>query len=239
MPGRNCCCYWSRITVISYIYIIYKCYIWWRINELKFYFTFVSSIRKAGINFENMFEEVQVVVKNSHLVNGLCCELEEVAPSDNKYQFLDLATGYVETQWYSLYGNVGLSSSLQNKIWNLQDWSTILPKFIYDKEGKLAGLTQILLGRVRGPALVLKTDQAIIFCDAQAYIDGLVQERRNSIANTLELRLSCTKPLIWKVSLWRLCTWIMQYLLLAYKNHISFLLALCGCFDIKDPILPV
>ena len=27
-------------------------------------------------------------------------------------------------------------------------------------------------------------------------IDGLVQERRNSIANALELRLSCTKPSI-------------------------------------------
>ena len=26
-------------------------------------------------------------------------------------------------------------------------------------------------------------------------IDGLVQERRNSIANALELRLSCTNPL--------------------------------------------
>ena len=29
-----------------------------------------------------------------------------------------------------------------------------------------------------------------------AYIDGLVQERRNSIANALELRLSCTNPSI-------------------------------------------
>ena len=28
-------------------------------------------------------------------------------------------------------------------------------------------------------------------------IDGLVQEKRKSIANALELRLSCTKPLIW------------------------------------------
>ena len=27
-------------------------------------------------------------------------------------------------------------------------------------------------------------------------IDGLVQERRNSIANALELRLSCTNPSI-------------------------------------------
>ena len=30
----------------------------------------------------------------------------------------------------------------------------------------------------------------------RSYIDGLVQERRNSIANALELRLSCTNPSI-------------------------------------------
>ena len=29
-------------------------------------------------------------------------------------------------------------------------------------------------------------------------VDGLVQERRNSISNTLELHLSCTKPSKWK-----------------------------------------
>ena len=34
------------------------------------------------------------------------------------------------------------------------------------------------------------------------YIDGLMQERRNSIANPLELRLSCTSPSIWT---FRLC----------------------------------
>ena len=50
--------------------------------------------------------------------------------------------------------------SFQNKIWNLPDWSTILPKFIYGKEGKLAGPTQVLPVRVRGPALILKTVQA-------------------------------------------------------------------------------
>ena len=32
-------------------------------------------------------------------------------------------------------------------------------------------------------------------------IDGLVQERRNSIANALELRLSCTYPSIWRCCL--------------------------------------
>ena len=30
-----------------------------------------------------------------------------------------------------------------------------------------------------------------------SYIDGFVQERRNSIVNALELRLSCTKPWIY------------------------------------------
>ena len=30
-------------------------------------------------------------------------------------------------------------------------------------------------------------------------IDGLVQERRNSTANALELRLSCTNPSIWGI----------------------------------------
>ena len=29
------------------------------------------------------------------------------------------------------------------------------------------------------------------------YIDGLVQERHNSSANALELRLSCTNPWVW------------------------------------------
>ena len=34
-------------------------------------------------------------------------------------------------------------------------------------------------------------------CLVDHHIDGLVQERRNSIANALELRLYCTYPLIW------------------------------------------
>ena len=48
--------------------------------------------------------------------------------------------------------------SLQNKIWNLPVWSTILPKFIYGKEGKLARWAQVLPVRVHGPSLILKTD---------------------------------------------------------------------------------
>ena len=40
-----------------------------------------------------MFEEVPVVIKNSHLVNTMLCEVEEMTPSNDKYSFLDLATG--------------------------------------------------------------------------------------------------------------------------------------------------
>ena len=40
-------------------------------------------------------------------------------------------------------------------------------------------------------------DMSLLFSrDIYRYIDGLVQERRNSIANALELRLSCTNPSI-------------------------------------------
>ena len=39
--------------------------------------------------------------------------------------------------------------------------------------------------------------QSQLICACSAQIDGLVQERRNSIANALELRLSCTNPLRW------------------------------------------
>ena len=34
----------------------------------------------------------------------------------------------------------------------------------------------------------------------EGFIDGLVQERRNSIANALGLHLSCTKPSIFSIS---------------------------------------
>ena len=59
--------------------------------------------------------------------------------------------------WRTLVGRCPDRHSLQNKIWNLPDRSTISPKFIYGKQGKLAGLTPVLPVRVRGPALILKT----------------------------------------------------------------------------------
>ena len=40
---------------------------------------------------------------------------------------------------------------------------------------------------------------AVMSCFTCFDIDGLVQERRNSIANALELHLSCTNPWIWSL----------------------------------------
>ena len=39
--------------------------------------------------------------------------------------------------------------------------------------------------------------QVSLCFESELYIDGLVQERRNSIANALQLRLFCTTPSIW------------------------------------------
>ena len=40
----------------------------------------------------------------------------------------------------------------------------------------------------------------VAFQEYNLYIDGSVQERRNSIANPLELHLSCTNLAIWKMN---------------------------------------
>ena len=47
-------------------------------------------------------------------------------------------------------------------IWNFQDRSTILPKFIYSLEGKLARLIPVLPVKVRGPALMFE-DLPLVF----------------------------------------------------------------------------
>ena len=53
-------------------------------------------------------------------------------------------------------------------------------------------------------------------------IDGLVQERRNSIANALELRLSCTKPSKW-------------YSLINYTSSVTWgSLELAGYIALRD-----
>lgn len=52
------------------------------------------SLRQAGLTFEKMFDEVPIVIKNSHLLNVLLCELQEKQQPNKQYPVLDLATRY-------------------------------------------------------------------------------------------------------------------------------------------------
>jgi len=51
-----------------------------------------ENMTKYGINFENMFEEIPIVLKNSHLGNALLCELSDKTKKEQKFNSLDLGT---------------------------------------------------------------------------------------------------------------------------------------------------
>lgn len=49
-------------------------------------------LKKANITFEHMFEEVPIVIKNSHLINVLMWELEKKSAVADKHELLSLAS---------------------------------------------------------------------------------------------------------------------------------------------------
>ncbi|XP_002737572.1 eukaryotic translation initiation factor 3 subunit H-like [Saccoglossus kowalevskii] len=53
-----------------------------------------ESIKKSSLSYEQMFEEIPIVIKNSHLINTLLCEIENKSPP-KEGNFLNLATGSV------------------------------------------------------------------------------------------------------------------------------------------------
>ena len=61
---------------------------------LSFFF-FICRIRELGLSFENMFEEIPVVIRNSHLMNVTLCEIEDKLSTKKTFNNLDMATGYV------------------------------------------------------------------------------------------------------------------------------------------------
>jgi len=49
-----------------------------------------DTIRTHHMSFDKFFEEIPVVIKNSHLINALLCELEQQMPVDCGKQLLDM-----------------------------------------------------------------------------------------------------------------------------------------------------
>ena len=98
--------------------------------------------------------------------------------------------------------------------WNLPDWSTILPKFIYGKEGNLAGPTKVLLLRVHDPARILKIeswDRTISNCSDQREI---VCEK--------ETLITCISLFVW---IWTCCYTAYtptMHVLFHYRQSIPF-----------------
>ncbi|XP_065061841.1 eukaryotic translation initiation factor 3 subunit H-like [Rhopilema esculentum] len=56
-----------------------------------------DGLAKRGVSYDNLFEEVPVIIKNSNLACILLCEIEEMSNIKDKDSFLSLATGsYLE-----------------------------------------------------------------------------------------------------------------------------------------------
>ncbi|MBN3299887.1 EIF3H factor, partial [Amia calva] len=51
-----------------------------------------EGLKKANVGFECMFEEVPIVIKNSHLINVLMWELEEKSTLADKHELLNLSS---------------------------------------------------------------------------------------------------------------------------------------------------
>ncbi|KTF73167.1 hypothetical protein cypCar_00042332, partial [Cyprinus carpio] len=49
-------------------------------------------LKKASVGYENMFEEVPIVIKNSHLINVLLWELEDKSTAADKHELLNLSS---------------------------------------------------------------------------------------------------------------------------------------------------
>ena len=64
-------------------------------NKCFYVIFFICRIRELGLSFENMFEEIPVVIRNSHLMNVTLCEIEDKLSTKKTFNNLDMATGYV------------------------------------------------------------------------------------------------------------------------------------------------
>lgn len=62
------------------------------LNVVPFYLCLLPSLKKANIGFEHMFEEVPIIIKNSHLINVLMWDLEDKSTVADKHELLNLSS---------------------------------------------------------------------------------------------------------------------------------------------------
>lgn len=68
-----------------------------------------ETLRKNRMSFEKFFEEIPIIIKNSHLIKALLLEIEEGIPVDAGKQLLDIG------------GFTAVEKSLQNQIKSIED----------------------------------------------------------------------------------------------------------------------
>lgn len=80
-----------------------------------------EGLSERGVNFDNLFEEVPVIVKNSNLVNALISEIEDKTDVPDRETFLSLATGsYLEKSVHLLIEGVDELCQDAQKLHNYQ-----------------------------------------------------------------------------------------------------------------------
>lgn len=100
-----------------------------------------EAIKENRLTHENFMEEIPIVVKNSHLVNSLLCEVQDLTQSSKRFNFLDLSTNNVlEKVMRSLIDNVDELSGETNKYLNyhkqLQKQNHLKQQYLQKREAE-------------------------------------------------------------------------------------------------------
>jgi len=119
-------------------------------------------IKEFKLNHDNFMEELPVVIKNSHLVNSVLCEMQDMKPAPKKYSFLDLSTNNVlEKNVRSLIENVdelaGETTKLLNYNKQLQKQNHLKQQYLQKREAENSAR------RTRGEAPLPEEDINKIF----------------------------------------------------------------------------
>nr|CAG4643978.1 EOG090X06SH [Lepidurus arcticus] len=113
-----------------------------------------EAIKQLKLSFENLYQEVRLVVHNSHLVNALLSELTELVPPEDGCQYLDLGTASVlEKHLRGMMDNVDEMMQEVNKfnIFQRQVQKQQQEKFKYQQKRTLENTARLAKGETALP----------------------------------------------------------------------------------------